>query len=262
MRQYLMCPPTYFSVQYAINPWMTPDAAVDPVCATGQWQRLVDTFRSLGHRVDLLEPDPNLPDMVFAANGGIVIGQRAFPARFAYPQRAAEADYHRAWFDSQGLDLSPAGAHVNEGEGDFLAVGGFVLAGSGFRTTHPAHQEVQEFLGRPVVSLTLVDPRFYHLDVALAVLSDDVIAYHPQAFSTGSVRVLRHLFPDAIEVDADQAGVFALNAVSDGRHVLHDADAAGFAGQVAGAGFVPIPIEMTELRKAGGSVKCCTLELY
>ena len=200
--------------------------------------------------------------MVFAANGGIAIGGLAFPARFAHRQRAAEATHHRAWFGRQGMSLGTPSDHPNEGEGDLLAVGDLVLAGTGFRTSRAAHHDVQEFLGRPVVSLTLVDPRFYHLDVALAVLSDELVAYYPAAFSPGSRSVLRTLFPRAIEVDAQQAELFALNAVSDGRHVLHDADAAGFADQLTRAGFEAIPIAMTELRKAGGSVKCCTLELY
>ena len=60
-----------------------------------------------------------------------------------------------------------------------------MLAGYGFRTEPAAHAEAQEALGRPVVSLRLVDPRFYHLDVALAALDDENIAYYPGAFSAG-----------------------------------------------------------------------------
>ena len=38
----------------------------------------------------------------------------------------------------------------------------------------------------PVMALTLVDPRYYHLDTALAVLAPDTIMYYPPAFSAGS----------------------------------------------------------------------------
>ena len=54
--------------------------------------------------------------------------------------------------------------------------GGIVLAGYGFRTETAAHAEAQEVLGRPVLSLRLVDPRLYHLDMALGVLDDETIA--------------------------------------------------------------------------------------
>ena len=72
LRHYLMCPPTYFDVTYSINPWMDPSGQVDRARAMRQWSGLVDAYRSTGHRVDLLEPLADLPDMVYAANGATV----------------------------------------------------------------------------------------------------------------------------------------------------------------------------------------------
>jgi N-dimethylarginine dimethylaminohydrolase len=151
---------------------------------------------------------------------------------------------------------------VNEGQGDLLPVGETILAGTGFRTDRRAHAEIAEIFGRPVVSLQLVDPRFYHLDTALSVLDDTTIAYYPPAFTECSRAQLETLFPEAIVVESADAYVFGLNAVSDGRHVVHPAAAAGFAQQLSQAGFEPIGVEMSELLKGGGSVKCCTLEVY
>ena len=37
--------------------------------------------------------------------------------------------------------------------------------------------------------------------------------------------------------------------------------AAGLAHQLAAAGFEPVPVDLSELLKAGGGPKCCTLEL-
>ena len=97
--------------------------------------------------------------------------------------------------------------HVNEGEGDFLLVGAQILAGTGFRTTPAAHAEVAAITGLPVVSLELVDPRFYHLDTALAVLDDETVAYFPGAFSVTSQATLAILFPDAVIAgEADAVG--------------------------------------------------------
>jgi N-dimethylarginine dimethylaminohydrolase len=152
--------------------------------------------------------------------------------------------------------------YVNEGQGDLLVVGSIVLAGYGFRTDRRAHGEVAAAVEMPVVSLELVDPRFYHLDTALAVLDETTIAYFPQAFSDESRARLLELFPDAIEVAASDAEVLGLNAVSDGLHVVHPAAATGFAGQLADAGFIPIGADLSELLKGGGSIKCCTLEVY
>lgn len=256
-----MCPPTHFEVRYAINPWMDPTAPVDTALAMAQWEHLVDLYRSLGHRVDLIEPVPGLPDMVFAANGAVVAGGRVLAARFRDAERRAEAPVYRDWLAHNGFRDIREPEHVNEGEGDFLVTRRWVLAGTGFRTDTRAHLEAQEHLGRPVIGLRLVDPRYYHLDTALAVLSGDDVMYLPEAFSPGSRAVLGELFPDAVKAGPADAAVLGLNAVSDGRHVLLAAEAVGLAARLAERGYEPVGVEMSELRKAGGSVKCCTLEL-
>jgi N-dimethylarginine dimethylaminohydrolase len=261
IRHYVMTPPQFFAVDYAINPWMDTANPVDTAVAVGQWQHLRDTYRRLGHVVDLVDPVAGLPDMVYAANGGLVLNGTAVVARFKYPQRQHESVLYADWMRSRGYRLVHT-RHFNEGQGDLLPVGQKILAGTGFRTDPRAHYEIAEIFGRPVVSLQLVDPRFYHLDTALSVLDDTTIAYYPPAFSESSRTQLETLFPEAIVVESADAYVFGLNAVSDGRHVVHPAAAVGFAGQLSRAGFEPIGVEMSELLKGGGSAKCCTLEVY
>ena len=170
--RYLMCRPTYFAVDYAINPWMDPAAPVDVDLAIAQWTTLHDTYVAMGHTVDLIDPLPGLPDMVFAANGALVVDDVAMGVQFRHPERAAEAPAYLSWFSRAGFTTHEA-KHVNEGEGDIRLVGDLLLAGVGFRTEQAAHLQVQEVFGRPVVTLQLVDPRFYHLDTALCVLALD-----------------------------------------------------------------------------------------
>jgi N-dimethylarginine dimethylaminohydrolase len=259
-RRYLMCRPTYFAVDYAINPWMDPTAPVDVDLAVAQWTTLRDTYLGLGFTVDLIDPVPGLPDMVFAANGATVIDGVVLGAQFTYPERAAEAPAYLEWFARNGFVTHEAKA-VNEGEGDILLAGDRILAGTGFRTDVSAHLEAQEHFGRPVISLQLVDPRYYHLDTALTVLSPDNVAYYPGAFSPGSQAVLRRLYPDAVMATALDAAVLGLNAVSDGRRVVLPSAATRLAGELAAKGYEPIPVDVSELHKAGGGPKCCTLEV-
>jgi N-dimethylarginine dimethylaminohydrolase len=261
IRRYAMTSPQFFAVDYAINPWMDTDNPVDTAVAVAQWEHLRDTYLRLGHVIDLVAPVPGLPDMVYAANGGLILNGTAVVARFKYPQRQHESVAYADWMRSQGYTPVQT-QHVNEGQGDLLPVGETILAGTGFRTDPRAHAEIAEIFGRPVVSLQLVDPRFYHLDTALSVLDDATIAYYPPAFAESSRAQLETLFPDAIVVESANAYVFGLNVVSDGRHVVYPAAAVGFAEQLTQAGFEPIGVEMSELLKGGGSVKCCTLEVY
>jgi|HubBroStandDraft_3_1064219.scaffolds.fasta_scaffold101118_1 N-dimethylarginine dimethylaminohydrolase len=259
-RTYLMCPPEFFAVDYAINPWMHPDEPADPGRAMAQWERLRAVYGGLGHTVRTIAPVPGLPDMVFAANGGCVIGGQALGARFRYPQRAAEAGAYSDWLAGHGYPVTPARA-INEGEGDLVCTGRAVLAGHGFRSDPAAAAETAAVFGLPVISLLLTDPRFYHLDTALAVLDADTAAYYPAAFDEAGKAALASQFAELIEAKDEDAEVLGLNAVSDGRHVVLPEQATGLAAQLTAAGFEPIGVDLSELLKAGGGPKCCTLEL-
>jgi N-dimethylarginine dimethylaminohydrolase len=264
-RRYLMCPPRHFAVQYVINPWMDPDVPVSVDVAVEQWTALKQAYEALGHRVDVIEPETGLPDMVFAANSGTVIDGHVLGARFRAEQRYDEAEHYRRWFVDNGFADVVMPAAINEAEGDFAWTGRLLLAGTGFRTDPAAHGEAQEALGVPVVSLSLVDPRYYHLDTALFVLDDSplapAIAYYPGAFSAGSRTVLRRLFPDAVIATEQDAACLGLNGVSDGRNVVLPVEATGLIDQLSERGYRPVLVDVSELRKAGGGPKCCTMEL-
>ncbi|WP_020499698.1 dimethylargininase [Sciscionella marina] len=264
VRSYLMCPPEFFTVEYSINPWMDPTAGVDTELAMRQWTRLADTYERLGHHVHRILPQPGLPDMVFAANSGTVIGGKVLGSRFRAPQRAAEAEHFRRWFLENGYTDVVMPTAVNEAEGDFAWTGSLLLAGTGFRTDERAHGEAQEVLGVPIVSLRLIDPSYYHLDTALFVLNEGPeanIAYYPEAFSPGSRQVLLRLFPDAVIATGADAACLGLNGVSDGYHVVLPAEATALAEQLRARGYAPLHVDISELRKSGGGPKCCTMEL-
>ena len=196
-----------------------------------QWAALRATHESLGHSVSTIEPVAGLPDMVFAANGATVIGGTVLGVRFRYQERAGEAAAYRSWFRSHGYSPVHEPVFVNEGEGDILVAGGrTVLAGHGFRSDEAAAGELASVFGRRVVSLRLVDPRFYHLDTALCVLDASTAMYYPAAFDDAGRASLASVFDELIEAKDEDAEVLGLNAVCDGRHVVLAA-----AGDRAGA---------------------------
>ncbi|MFI8632624.1 dimethylargininase [Microbacterium sp. NPDC077663] len=268
-RRYLMCRPDHFTVSYSINPWMEPAHPTDTAKAVRQWQDLYDAYIALGHEVELIDPVPGLPDMVYTANGGFIVDGRALGVRFRVDERRGEERPFMEWFAAHGFEVVEP-VEVQEGEGDFLLVGDTILAGTGFRSVGDSHRELAEVFGREVVSLRLIDPRFYHLDTAITVL-DPVegaqgvdranIAYLPSAFDDASQRVLAERYSDAIHVSDADGAVFGLNAASDGRHVFVSPRATGFAAQLTERGYIPVPIDLSELLLGGGGIKCCTLEL-
>ncbi|MER6445759.1 amidinotransferase [Streptomyces venezuelae] len=260
-RHYLMCRPTHFEVTYTINPWMDPRKPMDAGLALAQWERVRDLYLGFGHQVSFIDPVPGLPDMVFSANGATVVDGKVLIAKFRHQERAAEADAYRAWFEEHGHCGLRVPEYVNEGEGDFAPAGRRILAGAGFRSDPGAVAELRAFFGLPVTGLTLTDPRFYHLDTALFVLDDDLVAYYPAAFSEESQEELRRLYPDAVIATREDADAFGLNAVSDGLNVVVTETATHLIGELRERGFEVHGVDMSELLKAGGAVKCITQEI-
>jgi N-dimethylarginine dimethylaminohydrolase len=256
----LMCRPVHFTVSYRINPWMHPEDPTDTSLAVRQWQTLYDTYLGLGYDVELIDPIPGLPDMVYAANGGFTLDGIAYGAKFQYDERGPEGPAYMAWFRDHGFRVAEP-VSVNEGEGDFLLVGDRILAGTGFRSDAASHDELRRLFGREVVTLHLVDPSFYHLDTAIAVLDDSNIAYLPKAFSPESRAIIDELYPEAIVVNDEDAAVLGLNSFSDGKNVVIASRAVGFEQSLRERGYTPIGVDLSELLLGGGGVKCCTLEL-
>lgn len=265
-RSVLMCRPDHFTVSYRINPWMHPEEPTDTSLAVRQWEVLYQTYLDLGYDVHLIDPIATLPDMVYAANGGFVIDNIAYGARFTHPERQPEGPAYMEWFRTNGFEVREP-RETNEGEGDFLLVGDVILAGTGFRSATNSHDELAGIYGRDVITLELVNPSFYHLDTAVAILDPSstsegaTIAYLPSAFSPESVAILEERFPDAIIVNEADAAVLGLNSFSDGYNVVIASRAKDFERQLREHGYNPIGVDLSELLLGGGGVKCCTLEL-
>jgi len=267
-RTILMCKPDFYTVSYRINPWMHPEDPTDTSKAVQQWQSLVDVYEGLGFDISYIEPIDGLPDMVYAANGGFVLDGIAYGAKFQYPERQPEGPAYMEWFAANGLTVADP-EQTNEGEGDFLLVGNTIFAGTGFRSDSTSHEELATIYGREVVTLKLVNPNFYHLDTAIAVLDPEPssdgtsnIAYLESAFDEPSLAILRERFPDAIIATEEDASILGLNSYSDGYNVVIASRATTFASQLREKGYNPIGVDLSELLLGGGGVKCCTLDLH
>lgn len=171
-RTILMCKPDFYTVSYRINPWMHPEEPTDTSKAVEQWESLVAVYEQLGFDISYIDPIDGLPDMVYAANGGFVLDGIAYGAKFQYPERQPEGPAYMDWFRQAGLTVAEP-EQTNEGEGDFLLIGDTIFAGTGFRSDSTSHDELAKIYGREVVTLKLINPSFYHLDTAIAVLDPE-----------------------------------------------------------------------------------------
>ncbi len=257
-----MCPPTYFDIEYEINPWMHQDNQVTGNTAAEQWQKLYEIYsQKLGWRIEQVDPVKGLPDMVFATDCCLMLDDKIMLSSFRYPERRPETAQFEKWFHDHGYSDIKKANNFFEGGGDTLVCGDKILAGYGFRSDIKAHDELREYFGREVVSLHIMDANFYHLDTSLAVLNDDTVAYYPGAIDQDSQERLKQAIPNLIEATLEEAKGFGLNAVSDGHTVITSNESASLLDKYRAAGFAVIGTPILEFRKSGGGVKCLTLEL-
>ena len=258
----LMCPPDHYGIEYEINPWMNRSLGAVRELAFRQWRALRDTLLSLDVLVEILLPQPNLPDLVFTANAGLVFKSRFLSSRFRHEVRARESPFFDAWFVTNGfaVEYLPAGMY-HEGAGDALFCGAALFAGYRTRSDVHAHQWVAKQTGVRVLPLELVNPRFYHLDTCFCPLAPGEAVYFPDAFDAYGRRVLATHVPRLIPVTEDEAHRFGCNAVVVGETVVHNSRCPRLAEALAAAGYRSVEVELDEFLKAGGSAKCLTLRL-
>ncbi|MDO9598620.1 MAG: arginine deiminase family protein [Azoarcus sp.] len=261
-KKILMCSPEFFDIEYEINPWMHVGNPVQPDLARQQWQLLYDIYtKRLGWEVSLIEPVSGLPDMVFTANGGLVVGDRVALPKFRQPERQGETAHFERWFQQRGFTDIWQPTHDFEGEGDALLWNRVLFAGYPWRTDRPAHAELERFFGLSVVSLQLTDARFYHLDTALAVIDERTVALYPKAFSADSLERVRSIVPTVIEATDEDAVAYGLNSLSDGHSVVISDRATNLISIYRQRGLDVHPTPIGEFQKSGGGVKCLSLEL-
>lgn len=261
----LVSPPTFFEVSYVINPWMANQAPVSRDLAQRQWDRLVQAIESCGASVEVLPAVKGLPDLVFTANAALVYDKKALVARYKHPERQGEEPHVEDWFRQHGFGLQTLPRQVPfEGAGDALIYDRrLVLAGYRQRTDIQAHTAISNTTGLPVLSLELVNPRFYHVDVSLCPLARGHLLYYPGAFDSYGLQVLCENIPESkrIPTTLTEASAFACNAVPLGPNVIVHQPSARLVDILSSRGFRVIAVDLGEFLKAGGSAKCLTLRL-
>ena len=258
----LMCSPEHYAIRYVINPWMKMSRKTHPEKAFRQWKGLYEILSDRVSRIHVINPAAGLPDMVFTANAGLPFENKVILSRFRYKQRKPEAEHFKKWFQGHGFEVVdlPSGIFF-EGAGDALFMGDQLFAGYRFRSHIRAHTFISKSLGIQVLSLELVDKRFYHLDTCFAPLNSDAAIYYPGAFDRYACRVIEENVPDPIPVPAKEALQFVCNAVVIGSDVILHGECPVTAKMLQDRGFRIHETDLSEYIKAGGSAKCLTLPI-
>ena len=262
MPKLLLCEPEFYGIDYEINPWMDRTQKSVPDVARAQWQGLQTKLEELGAEVQLVPPRPGLPDMVFTANAGLVAGKRFIRSNFRFKERRGEEQYFQQWFADHGYHVLqlPEGMFF-EGEGDALFCGDVLFCGYRFRSDIRSHQWLGQELKCLVISVELVQDRFYHLDTCFCPLPDGGIMWYPKAFDDYGQKAIRQHVGYTIEAEPEEAMQFACNAVVLEKNIILPEGCPKLYGALQERGWTTHPLPMTEFLKAGGACKCLTLFL-
>lgn len=263
---FLMCPPELYDVNYVINPWM--EGNVNRSCrkqAMAQWEQLHRALAEVA-QVELVEPQAGSPDMVFTANAGLVHRGVVALSSFLHPERQGEEPHFRKWFDDSGFGVCEMPrATPFEGEGDALfAVDSSCLwAGHGIRTRQSSHRHLSQTWGVEVVSLRLIDPRFYHLDTCFCPLFGGYVMYFPGAFDAASQSRIQAHYPQEKRIAVCEADAlnFACNAINVGHTILLNQISRQLCQRLQSLGFQVEQVLLSEFLKAGGAAKCLALRI-
>ncbi len=273
----------YFSDQQAINAYYNQKNPIDIAKAKDEHTAIKNALEQAGVKVIKVDPPANCQDGVYTANWGLVRGNKATLSSLPNA-RKNEKPYAEKVLRSLGKEVVriPGDVHFS-GQGDALPCGNYLLAGSGYRTDMEAHQFIAQQLGYEVITLQAVPKRgffglgkpvinkdsgwpdsfFYDIDLAIAVLRPDLIAWCPKAFVPSSQAKIGALPGiEKIEVSYQEATKgFACNLVSTGETVIMSATAPKLQAAIEAKGFKTVTIEAKELGKGGGYIRCCTLTL-
>ena len=277
----LMSGADYFNDGFAINALMDSSNPVDVVKAKQEHDYIKHAMQSIGTEVVQVHPPRGCQDGVYTANWALCRGDTAVMASLPN-KRSGEEDYAAHVLSNLGkrLVFLPKGLKFS-GQGDALPCGDYLFAGTNYRTDKQVHSFLAKNLDYNVISLQAIptldkqkkpvinkvtgwpDSFFYDIDLAIAVLSPNLIAWCRDAFTPESQAKIDKIKDiDKIEVSYEEAVKgFACNLVSNGEAVVMSHYAPKLKKAVEAAGFKTITIPATELFKGGGYIRCTTLTL-
>lgn len=271
----LMVRPLHYSVEYVINPHMANQVGkVDKIEAHNEWNLVRSLFDQVDLKVRVIEDQEGLPDMVFCANQSLPYidkdGQRHVILSIMHAdQRKKEVPYFEQWYRQNGYEmhyLDEDRIENFEGCGDAIWHTGkrLLWGGYGYRSSMAAYQDISDIFDVPVITLELVDEKFYHLDTCFCVLDEQTVLIYPDAFAEKGLELIHAVFNQVIEASKYEAEeLFACNAsCPDGRNIIIQQGCTDVNKNLRDAGFSVHEVSTYEFLKSGGSVFCMKMLLW
>lgn len=259
------------------NVYMDTDVSVDPDRARAQGEALAHAVEAAGVEVVRFPGHPDTPDDIFPNNvfattpGRLVVGRMFHPTRQREALRQDIRDYFTVGQGRRLVDLS-------EGDGVGELTGALVIdraRGVGFcgmsnRVDEAGLVAMHEAFGLQLTFAFDLQPDEYHTNVVMSVLANRACVIHPgglvdplAADAVAQAYPGRTLFLDEAEKNAFAGNCIAL---TDTDLFMSQTGADALRPQSLAAleswGFTLHAVELDEIEKAGGSLRCMLAEIY
>lgn len=258
------------------NRYMDLNLAVDPLRALAQHRALQQALASVLPTVcfpgDPATPDALFPNNVFAtAPGRLILGHMRHPVRQTEAGRADIRSFFTDLLGYQQLDLRRQPG-VCELTGSLVIdhARGIGYCGLGERCDATGASAMHEAFGLRAMLLFDLAAGEYHTNVVLSVLAGRAAVIAPDGFADPGVSAAIADFyrPAAVELDPAQKAAFAGNCLALSPDTVWMSQAGADAlrpaqrRQLASAGLELRAVDLSEIEKAGGSLRCCVAEIH
>ncbi len=259
------------------NVYMDLSVPVDPARALDQHRRLSERIAACGIPMVRFPGHSSTPDDLFPNNVFATIPGRSIIGRMLHPERQREAerkDIRQFFTDLLGYE------EVDLSQRDLVAelTGALVLdrarrvgfCGLSQRATPEGCKAMHKAFDLALSFQFDLKPSEYHTNVVMAILASRALIISPDAFLDPDVpRAIAEAYPGhVLEISAEEKKAFAGNCIALNfkdlfmSRTAYDALPEAKIRMLEDWSFVVHPVELDEIEKAGGSLRCCVAEIY
>ncbi len=258
------------------NLYMDLRVSVDPQLALAQHR---DLQRALSKTLPTIcfpgnqkTPDAQFPNNVFAtARGKLILGHMRHPVRQAEVDREDIRGFFRDVMRYEEVDLRKQSG-ICELTGSLVIDhrSGLGFCGLSERCDETGAGAMHEAFGLRATLMFDLAPHEYHSNVVLSILAGRAAVIADDGFADPAVaQAIAELYPrQALRLSEAEKTAFAGNclALSEDSVWMSQAGARALSpinrAILASAGFTLQSVDMSEIEKAGGSLRCCVAEVY
>jgi len=259
------------------NVYMDLSVDVDPERAINQHRELSQRIAACGIPMVRFPGHSSTSADLFPNNVFATIPGRSIVGRMLYPERQIESerrDIRQFFTDLLGYE------EIDLSQRELVAelTGALVIDRSqrvGFcglsqRCDEAGSQAMHDAFDLALTFQFELDPSEYHNNVVMSILASRALVISPDAFADPDVpRAIGESYPGhVLEITSEEKEAFAGNCIAVNFKDLFisktafDALPAAKVKQLEDWSFVIHSVEMDEIEKAGGSLRCCVAEIF